>query len=894
MFYRKIKHFTLTIYTGVLASASELNYSSYMNVEITDDNSLDNTLNNHNNGPENPNQPQSGGGDEGENKAEFTETLEINYRDFSLSVIKRTIPDACDGLKPVQRRILYSMFEGGYLWDRPYKKSAKIVGDVLGKYHPHGDSSIYDALVRMAQDFSMSISLVDGQGNFGSVDGDSAASMRYTESRLMKVSKYLLQDVDKDCVNYGPNYDDSLEQPKVLPAQFPNLLVNGTSGIAVGMATSIPTHNLNEVIDATCAYIDNPRITVEELMHYIKGPDFPTGGIVSDKRAILQMYREGRGSVTLKGLAHIEESNNSIVITEIPYQVNKSRLIEHIVDNLTELPEFDEITNVRDESSAAEGVRIVIELKRNANAEIVCRNLFEKSQLKIAVHAHMLALDNGVPKQLTLLDLLRIFVEFRDQTVIRRTLFYMKNAQTRAHTLIGFILAMDKLSDIISTVRASSSTEEAKEALMKLTWRDNEVEIPNYPYQEISLSESQVKSILEMRLQSLTRMEQNKIKGELEEVLAKIKELESLLNNQNNRLEMIKSEMQQVKSEFKTPRKTSVEEFSSDSDEMSLVPNEECVITISHRGYLKRVSLETYRNQRRGGRGKQGTQESDPTQHLLVGNTHQEIYLFSSSGYVYSMFVYKIPEAAPNTLGRAMVNLIEVDKDEKIAAVLAMNSTDENMTLMFVTSKGYVRRNSIKDFTNIRKNGKIAIKLEEGEHLAAVVMAKEGDELMVTSSGGKSVRMPITEVRVFNSRTSRGVIGMNLGAGETVVSVALISDQNRDANACIFTVTERGFGKRAKLEDYRSTGRGAKGVTTTIVNNKTGTVIGAYEVEDEDELLLMNSKGQIIRCSVSSVRVTGRRAEGVHLAKLDAEDKIVHMFIIKNSGDTAETKEVAA
>jgi DNA gyrase subunit A len=820
-------------------------------------------------------------------KIDFTEELKKSYLDYSMSVIvNRAIPDAFDGCKPVQRRILYSMAESGYFWDKSYKKSARVIGDVLGKYHPHGDSAIYDAMVRMAQDFSLSITLIDGQGNFGSIDGDSAASMRYTESRLAKISKYIIQDYDKDTVDMIPNYDNSLEMPSVLPASFPHLLVNGANGIAVGMATSIPTHNLHEVLDATCAFIDNPNITVKELMNYIKGPDLPTGGIISDPASIAKIYQEGRGSIIVRGVASIEDG--VIIITEIPYQVNKSRLIEQIVD-MSQLEDLQDISTVRDESNC-DGIRIVIELKRNANPEIVCKNLYLRTQLQTSLHVYMLALDRGVPKQLGLIDILEIFVKFRDEVIIRRTSYYMRNSKSRAHILWGLALAVSKLDEVIQCIKLSTNNENARHNLMKLTWDKKDI----LPYinmigdssynglEHINLSEVQCKSILEMRLQSITGLEQEKILNELNELSSKILDLQSLLDSREKRYDLMKSEMGQIRSEFKSPRRSKIEYLDLDESDLSMIEEEDCVITVSHRGYIKRVPLEVYRTQKRGGRGKQGALQSDPIEHMIVANTHQEILLFSSTGYVYSMFVYKIPSAMPNTVGRAIVNIIQLEKHEKVAAALAVKS-DENSTLLFITSKGYVRRNAIKDFEGIRKNGKIAIKLEDGEELSSVMVVSNDDEVMITSSAGKTTRFPVSEVRIFNSRTSRGIRGMTLAKDEIVVSITLVSEDHRKLDSNVLTVTEKGFGKRAKISDYRTTSRGTKGVTTTIVNKDTGPVVGAYQVSEDDEILLMNNKGQIIRCAVNEIRVVSRRTKGVHLVKLNEGDTIVHAFVIKES-----------
>ena len=797
-------------------------------------------------------------------------------------IVSRAIPDACDGCKPVQRRILYAMMEGGFLWDRPYKKSAKIVGDVLGKYHPHGEGAIYDALVRMAQDFSMSMKLIDGQGNFGSIDGDPAASMRYTEARLAKLSKYILQDHEKDCVDMVMNYDSSVEIPSVLPASFPNLLVNGANGIAVGMATSIPTHNLSEVIDATCAFIDNRDISLPELLQYLKGPDFPTGGVISDDGSIFKIYSEGRGSVILRGIAEIEKDD--IVITAIPYQVNKSRLIEQIAD-LAQDGTLEDVTNVRDESNL-DGIRIVVESKRGTNVEILRRNLFVKTLLQTSVHAHMLALDNGIPRQLNLRDMLEVFVNFRDKVIIRRTDYFMKNAKARVHILCGQLLALEELDQIIACIRKAGNPEQARERLAQIRWdrkciqeymKLDDTINPNLDY--VTLSEVQIKSIMEMRLQSLTNLERDKVTNELADLENKMRQLQVLLDSQDARFNTMKDELALIKGEFGIPRRTEIERFYEIEGDLHLVQQEECVITVSHRGYVKRVSLEQYRTQHRGGRGKQGATEADPIEHFIVGNTHASAILFSTHGYAYALPVYKIPEATPNTIGRSLKNIIEFrSQDERIMAALAVTSVENDFTLVFVTSKGYVRRNAIADFLGIRRNGKLAIDLESGETLASVVIAAPDSELLITSSDGKSARIAVSALRIFSSRSSRGVIGMSVKEGESIVSVTLIEP---GSDVQILTVTARGFGKRAFVSKYRATSRGAKGVSTTVVSKDTGPVVGAYRVSENDELLLMNTRGQIIRCSVNEVRVTDRMAKGVYLAKLDPGDHIAHVFIIQ-------------
>lgn len=880
---------------------------------------------------------------------DFSEEMPRSYLDYSMSVIvARAIPDAFDGCKPVQRRILYAMSESGYFWDKPYKKSTSTVGEVIGKYHPHGEATVYDAMVRMAQNFSMSVPLIDGQGNFGSIDGDEAASMRYTESRLAKISKYLIQDYEKDTVDMIPNYDGSIQMPSVLPAGFPNLLVNGANGIAVGMATCIPTHNLHEVIDATCAFIDNPNISVIELMQYIKGPDFPTAAIVSDPTMIRKFYETGKGSFIIRGVVDIE-SGNTIVIKEIPYQVNKSDLMDKIVElsQTEDLKPF--ISVVRDESTW-EGVRIVVECSKNAEPERICNQLYSKTQLQTAFHARIVALDNGIPKQLSLIQVLHIFVEAREKVIIRRTEFLLRTAKARAHILWGLALAVSKLDEVIACIKSSKNPEAARANLMSIKWQKEAIlpyilligETPpsshGDSHQFISITEVQARSILEIRLQSLTGLERDKLLAELEELGAKIKGLQALLDSRQKRYELMKSEMMQIKNDFKAPRRSKVQYLNVDFEDVAAVKQEDCLITVSHRGYVKRVPLDVYKVQKRGGRGRQAVIQSDPVEHMFVANTHDDILIFTDLGYVYAIPAYKIPSGMPNTTGRALVNILSLKKGEKVAAalpldiqlgmsskkkayvdvgneeneqagvldsevedealvlengseevdggsakadVLADGNFDQNQNyLLFVTSKGYVRRSLIEDFGQIRKNGKTAIRLEDGEYLSSVNMVKRDDEVMITSSAGKSVRMSILEVGVIKSRTSRGVIGMGLKKTERVVSVTIISKEQRDLEQTILTVTSKGFGKRAKISDYRTTGRGAKGVISTAVTDETGPVIGAYQVSETSCLLLMNSKGQMIRCMVNEVRIANRVTKGVRLVKLDPQDSIIHAFIV--------------
>ena len=893
---------------------------------------------------------------------DFTEEMPRSYLDYSMSVIvARAIPDAFDGLKPVQRRILYAMSESGYFWDKPYKKSTSTVGEVICKYHPHGEATVYDAMVRMAQQFSMSSPLIDGQGNFGSIDGDEAASMRYTESRLAKISKYLIQDYEKDTVDMIPNYDGSLLMPSVLPAGFPNLLVNGGNGIAVGMATSIPTHNLHEVIDATCAFIDNPNISVLELMNHIKGPDFPTAGILSDPSLIRKFYEDGKGSFVMRGVVDIEDGH--IVIKEIPYQVNKSDLMDKIVElsQTEDLKPF--ISVVRDESTC-EGIRIVIECSKNSEPERICNQLYSKTQLQMSFHARMVALDNGIPKQLSLIQILRIFVEAREKIIIRRTEFFLRVAKARAHILWGLALAVSKLDEVIACIKSSKNPEAARINLMSISWEKATIlpyiiligETPPASKEDnpdfISITEVQARSILEMRLQSLTGLERDKLLAELEELGVRIKGLQELLDSREKRFELMKSEILQIKADSKAPRRSKIQYLNVDFEDIAAVKEEDCLITISHRGYVKRVPLEVYKIQKRGGRGRQAALQSDPVEHMFVANTHDDILIFTNFGHVYRMPVYRVPSGMPNTIGRAIVNILTMKKGEKIAAVLPLDGQisaagkknknweaeteeevedlnneqieleenesqvdseasaeedeseneldletetkisensividEKQLYLLFVTSRGYVRRNLIEDFSQIRKNGKTAIKLEEGEYLSSVNLIRGGDEVMITSSSGKSLKMSVLEVGVIKSRTSKGVIGMSLKKTERVVSVTIISKEQRQGDETILTVTSKGFGKRAKISDYRTTSRGAKGVISTAVTSETGPVIGAYQVSDSSCLLLMNSRGQMIRCMVNDIRVANRVTRGVHLVKLDPEDSIVHAFVISSEDE---------
>lgn len=809
---------------------------------------------------------------------DFVQELKQAYLDYSMSVIiNRAIPDARDGLKPVQRRILYSMSESGYVYNKPHKKSAKIIGDVLGKYHPHGDSAIYDAMVRMAQDFVMSKLLIDGQGNFGSIDGDNAASMRYTEARLTKIAQHMLADINMDIVDMKPNYDNSITEPSVLPAAFPNLLVNGANGIAVGMATSIPTHNLHEVIDATCAFIDNNDISVSELLEIISGPDFATGGIIDANSNLLKMYETGRGSFNVVGIME-KENDNLIVIKNIPYQVNKNRLTEQIIA----LHENDDllIQSVRDESNV-DGIRIVIELKKHGNQDLVMEHIYKHTQMQITFHANMLAISNGAPEQMSLKNILNTFIKFREDIVIRRSNFIIRSAKARCHILLGLILAVSDLDKVINLIKSSKNIEDAYNALQQIKWNYQLIapylDKINNIMDSARLSDIQTKAILEMRLQSLTNLENRKITDEFESLVDKINDLYNILDDRNVRLKLIKNELIDIKNIFKSPRRTQIVPLQQTEDQRSMILKENCIVIATRRGYVKRVKLSDYRVQKRGGVGKKGTIKSDIVSNIFTANTHQNILVFLSSGYVHSIPAYNIPPAESTSAGRSILNILPIEKNVSIASMLPISDDLDKKMLVFVTESGYVRKNDISDFSDIRRNGKIAMKLEKGDVLHAVVIVSEEDHLFMTSSAGKSARMKVSDLRTFKGRTSKGVTGMSIGPRDKIVSVCTVSEQSSDSKY-IFSVTERGLGKRSKISDYRITKRGAKGVITTDVNEDTGPVIGAHAVGDQGELMLMNSANQIIRFAVCDVRVVGRSSKGVRLVKLNDDTKLTSSF----------------
>lgn len=826
----------------------------------------------------------------------INEELKRSYLDYSMTVIvNRAIPDAFDGCKPVQRRIIYAMAEAGYYNASPYKKCVTVVGRVLGNYHPHGQSAVYDALVRMAQSFSLNMPLIDGQGNFGSIDGDPPAADRYTECRLSKIARYLINDYEKNTVPMVDNFDASLKMPAFLPVGFPHLLVNGAYGIAVGMSTSIPTHNLGEVIEATCALIDNPNASLEELLLYIQGPDLPTGGIINVSN-LVDVYREGRGSFVCRGVAEVE--NMSIIISEIPYQLNKSRLVEEIID-LAKHDHVPEIAEVRDESSL-EGIRVVVDLKRGSNPDLILRQLFAKTSLEMNINIHLLALEHGRPRQFGLVPLLQHFINEREKVIINRTKFDLKNAEFRAHVLFGQILAVSKLDTIIEVIRKSKNKAEAVENLQKLEWKKKDVEIGDEDTltEVIRLSEVQIKAILEIRLQSLTTLEHDKILIELKDLKEKMLELKKILDSRGERYRLMKADMNKIKEQFATKRKTVIEMAENNTNVLSFIKEEDCVVTLSSKGFMKMTPLDAYRTQSRGGKGKRSDKitnedEIDPTLLMLVASTHDSMIVFTSKGIAYSLPVREISQKKPV----GIVNLINIDKDEKISAMLPITVADSSgllngdakKYLLFVTSSGSVRLNDLSEFVKLKSNGKKAMPLnaEKNESLAAVLLVNLSDEVLLAGSNGKAIRFEIGKnVRVFKGRDSTGVIGMNLPEGSHIVSATVIKPQ--DVNKSIFTVTCKGIGKVSPLASYRKTARDAKGVIVATIDEKTGPLVGAYQVEENDEVLLMGSFGQTIRCPISQIRVVGRSSKGVQMISLQQGDSIAHVFVIKSDTDNGE------
>ena len=867
--------------------------------------------------------------------------MKASYLDYAMSVIvSRALPDVRDGLKPVHRRILYAMHESGYEFNKPYRKSARIVGDVMGKYHPHGDSAIYDALVRMAQDFSMRAPLIDGQGNFGSMDGDSPAAMRYTESRMSKVSSVLLADIDKETVVFQPNYDESEHEPTVLPARYPNLLVNGGAGIAVGMATNIPPHNLNEVIDATCAVIDNPAITVPELMEIIKGPDFPTGGTIMGAGGIRQAFETGRGSIVIRSKSHIEEIRKdrfAIVITEIPFQVNKSSMIEKIADCVRS-KRIEGISDLRDESDR-DGVRVVIELKRDTVPEVILNQLYRFTPVQTHFGINMLALNGGKPEQLSLKKVLKAFVTFREEVITKRTKFELNKARNRAHLMVGLVTAVANIDEVVAIIRGAGSPAEARAKLSARGWDAKDI----LPYLELIgeqgslgsdgnyyLSENQIKAILDLRLHRLTALGRDEIGKELEELSVKIREYLEILTSRIRLYEVLRGEIMAVREEFGTPRRTVIDMDAAGAfDDEDLIQREDMVVTVTHTGYIKRVPLSTYRAQRRGGKGRAGmsTKDEDFLSSVFVANTHTPVLFFSNLGQVYKLKVWKLPLGTPTSKGKAVINLLPLQQDETIATILPLPEDEDSwgdLHVMFATARGNVRRNKLSDFSNVMANGKIAIRFaDDSDKLIGVGVCTEDDDVMLANAGGKCIRFPATDVRLFVGRTSTGVRGVKLIGDDHVISMSILkgvtaSSEERDqylksapwktepsapaleqvrmdelaeAEQFILSVTENGYGKRTSAYEYRTAGRGGMGIKNIETSDRNGTVVAAFPIEEQDQIMLVTDQGKLIRTSVHDVRIAGRATQGVTIFKVAEGEHVVSVAHLMDTGDDEDEGE---
>ena len=790
-----------------------------------------------------------------------------SYIDYAMSVIvSRALPDVRDGLKPVHRRILYAMQEAGMGSNKPYKKSARIVGEVLGKYHPHGDSSVYDAIVRMAQDFSMRYMLADGHGNFGSVDGDPAAAMRYTEVRMSKVAELMLQDIDRDTVEFLPNYDESLKEPSVLPAKFPQLLVNGTSGIAVGMATNIPPHNMGEVIDGTLMLIDNPEATVDELMTVIKGPDFPTAGLILGKEGIRQAYTTGRGVIKMRANAHIETMSNGkprIVVTELPYQVNKARLVEKIAQ-LVRDKQIEGITDLRDESDR-NGMRVVVDLRRDSNPNVILNQLYKHTQLQDSFGVIMLALVDGKPKVLNLKEVLHYYIKHQEDVITRRTRYDLAKAEARAHILEGLTIALDNLDAVITTIRESRTADIAREALIN----------------SFKLTEKQAQAILDLRLQRLTGLEREKIEEEYQETLKAIEEYKAILADENRILGIIKDELTQVKNKYGDARRTKLTIDTSEINVEDLIAEEDVVITLTHNNYIKRMPLDTYRRQNRGGKGVKGmgTKETDFVENMLITTTHHTILFFTTRGRVYNLKAYEIAEASRQAKGTAIINLLQLDKGEKITAVIQVKGFDPDRYLFMATRKGIVKKTSLSEFSNLRKAGLYAINLDDDDDLIGVRFTDGESYLMLGTKGGKAIAFSEDDVRAMG-RVARGVRGIKLGPDDEVVGMDVLTH-----NAEVLTVTEGGYGKRTPTEEYRSQTRGGKGLINMKVTDKTGYVVGIKVVRPDQELMLITTDGIVIRTNVHEISVISRNTQGVKLMTTAENDRVASMATLEQKND---------
>ncbi len=905
---------------------------------------------NENKPPEDPPAPPPPSGPKGPDDIRpvmISDEMKRSYLDYAMSVIvSRALPDVRDGLKPVHRRILYAMQEMGLDWNKKYVKSARVVGEVMGKYHPHGNLAIYDALVRMAQDWSLRVPLIEGQGNFGSIDGDSPAADRYTECRLQKITQHMTDDLDNNTVDFQANYEGSFREPTVLPAKFPNLLVNGAGGIAVGMATNIPPHNLVEVIDACMAELDNPEITIEELSQIVQGPDFPTGAMILGRGGIRLAYHKGRGSIIMRAKAHVEEirkDREAIIVTAIPYQVNKENLIKAIAEKVRD-KDIEGIANIWDESNR-EGMRIVIELKRDAMADVVLNQLYRFSALQSSFGANMVALSGGKPETMNLKDFIRAFTAFREEVVSRRIKFLLSKARDRAHVLVGLAIAVANIDEVIQLIRHSATPAEAREKLMTRAWPAKDmvplIELIADPRHKVSaeetyiLSDEQARAILALTLARLTGLGRDEIADELKKIGGEITDHLDILRSRVRIVDIIKSELNAIKEEFGTPRKTEIVDIESDVDDEDLIQREDVVVSVSHKGYVKRVPLSTYRAQRRGGKGRSGmsNRDEDFVTKIFVGSTHTPVLFFSSRGMVYKLKVWRLPAATPQSVGKALINLLPLQQDERITTILPLpedESTWAKLDVMFATKSGNIRRNSLDDFSQINRNGKIAMKLDEGDLLVDVLICETADDVLLTTANGRCIRFAAEDVRLFKSRGSDGVRGIRLDEGDTVISMAILTNveaspaertaylkqaanirraQNTgDGEAepvaevvdeegeedtgtaelsperygelsakeqFILTVSEKGFGKRSSAYEYRQSGRGGKGITAMVVNDRNGKMIAAFPISDTDQIMLVTDGGKLIRTPVHDVRIAGRNTQGVRIFRTDDTEKVV-------------------
>ena len=866
----------------------------------------------------------------------ITDEMKSSYLSYAMSVIvSRALPDARDGLKPVHRRIIYAMYKGGYDWSKQFRKSARVVGDVIGKYHPHGDQAVYDALVRLAQDFSMSVTLLDGQGNFGSLDGDRAAAMRYTETRLAKIAEFLISDIDKETVDFQNNYDDTELEPVVLPAQYPNLLVNGAGGIAVGMATNIPPHNLGEVIDATLDYIDNNDISIKELMKKIPGPDFPTGGIIIGKEEIKNGYEKGRGSIKIRGEVEVEDGlkdRKKIIIKSVPYQVNKTVLIEKIA-LLVRDKKIEGVSDLRDESNK-DGVRIVIEVRKGVSENIIINQLYKYSPLQSSFGFNTLAINEKKPELLDLKKFIKIFVDFREKIITKRTLYDLKKAKDRVHILIGLFISIENIDEIISIIRNAKDPSDAKTALLKKKWNfkksnidKNIIEVSELTnIDSYQLSDHQVKAILELRLQKLTAIGHSEINDELKNLYALIVKFKKILNEKKELLSLIKNELSEIKKKFAIPRRTKIIGSVETVEIEDVIQDEQVVVTVTNKGYIKRTPLTSIRSQKRGGKGKTGivTREEDFVTQLFSASTITPVLFFSNKGLVYRLKAWKIPEGSNVSKGKALHNLFPLSSDAHISSIMPLpadTDTWKDIYLIFVTAQGKIRKNSLLDFENIQANGKIAMKLDKDDHIVSVKIIKKDEDVMLNTYLGKSLRVNSSKIRVFKGRSSKGIRGISLKKDDKVISLTVLnhvkitsdearaylkksrSDDDTDNESIIdlsdkkfnefkskeqfiLTVTENGYGKRSSSYEFRESGRGGQGIINIITSERNGNIAASFSTNHKDDVMLITDQGQMIRCNASEIRITGRNTQGVRIFKLDSGEKVVSAVCLTD--DTEE------